>query len=111
MPEKKGNSAVDCPHALSLFPEIINFYYEILSTTVFNISVAEISWFMYCCLAFSYEKSLQKVGFLPFSRATFQEHQRHFALVFGRMQQSSYPLSGMQLFKKAINEIFMENKS
>lgn len=109
--KKKDSSAVSCPHALSHFPEIIHFCYEIVTTTIFSSSMAEISCFMYCCLAFSYEKSLWKVGFLPFSRATFQEHQRHCALVFGRMQQSSSPSSGMQLFKKVINEIFMENKS
>lgn len=79
--------------------------------TIFTSSVAEIFWFIYCCLVFSYEESLWKAGFLPFSRAQFREHQRHFALVFGRMQQSNYPSSDMQLFKKVINEIFMENKS
>lgn len=87
---KKGNNAVSCPHALSHFSEIINFYYEIVTTTIFKSSVSEFSWFIYC-LAFSYEESLWKVGFLPFSRATYQEHQSHIALVFGRMQQSSYP--------------------
>lgn len=25
---EKGNSSTSCSHALSLFPEIINFYYE-----------------------------------------------------------------------------------
>lgn len=45
---KKGNSAVSCPHALSHFSAIINFYYEIVTTTIFNSSVSEFSWFIYC---------------------------------------------------------------